>query len=227
MKKKIIGILTGILIMGTAAGCGTGSKEETQVKPQPSEQEQNVDDNKTAETPAVTTEESGDAAVTPSASENSTVGDKSINEAVISEDEAFQIALEDAQVAGTEVSNMRVKLETDNGRQVYDVEFYAGVMEHDYEIDGETGAILEKDMEIENDFQAVDLAVTFSKDEAVKLLLQKVPGAAEQNIHMKLEEDDGRVVYEGEVLYDKKEYDFEISAETGEVLSWEVDNWND
>ena len=112
-------------------------------------------------------------------------------------------------------------------RYTDDVEFYAGVMEYDYEIDAETGAILEKDMEIEDDFQAVDLAVSVSKEEAVKLLLEKVPGASEQNIHMKLEEDDGRVVYEGEVLYDKKEYDFEISAQTGEILSWEVENWNE
>lgn len=223
MKKKSVRILTAILIAGMLAGCGTSVGDKTQVKQPSSEQEAAVGDEQTTGEPVVATDENGNTAAAPSETQSTTADDKT----VISEDEAFQTALDDAQVAGTEVSNMRVKLETDNGRQVYDVEFYAGVMEHDYEIDGETGAILEKDMEIENDFQAVDLAVSFSKEDAVKLLLQKVPGAAEQNIHMKLEEDDGRVVYEGEVLYDKKEYDFEISAETGEVLSWEVENWND
>ena len=223
MKKKSVRILTAILIAGMLAGCGTSVGDKTQVKQPSSEQEAAVGDEQTTGEPVVTTDENGNTAAAPSETQSTTADDKT----VISEDEAFQTALDDAQVAGTEVSNMRVKLETDNGRQVYDVEFYAGVMEHDYEIDGETGAILEKDMEIENDFQAVDLAVSFSKEDAVKLLLQKVPGAAEQNIHMKLEENDGRVVYEGEVLYDKKEYDFEISAETGEVLSWEVENWND
>lgn len=225
MKKKIVGILTGILIAGTIVGCGTNDGK--QVKTQTQKQEENVDENKTNGDTAVTTEENGNTAAAPSETSGTPAEDKVVNAAVLSEDEAFQIALDDAQVAGTEVTNMRVRQETENGKVIYDVEFYAGVMEYDYEIDAETGAILEKDMEIEDDFQAVDLAVSVSKEEAVKLLLEKVPGASEQNIHMKLEEDDGRVVYEGEVLYDKKEYDFEISAQTGEILSWEVENWNE
>lgn len=225
MKKKIVGILTGILIAGTIVGCGTNDGK--QVKTQTQKQEENVDENKTNGDTAVTTEENGNTAAAPSETPGTAAEDKVVNAAVLSEDEAFQIALDDAQVAGTEVTNMRVSQETENGKVIYDVEFYAGVMEYDYEIDAETGAILEKDMEIEDDFQAVDLAVSVSKEEAVKLLLEKVPGASEQNIHMKLEEDDGRVVYEGEVLYDKKEYDFEISAQTGEILSWEVENWNE
>lgn len=225
MKKKIVGILTGILIAGTIVGCGTNDGK--QVKTQTQKQEENVDENKTNGDTAVTTEENENTAAAPSETSGTPAEDKVVNAAVLSEDEAFQIALDDAQVAGTEVTNMRVSQETENGKVIYDVEFYAGVMEYDYEIDAETGAILEKDMEIEDDFQAVDLAVSVSKEEAVKLLLEKVPGASEQNIHMKLEEDDGRVVYEGEVLYDKKEYDFEISAQTGEILSWEVENWNE
>ncbi len=225
MKKKIVGILTGILIAGTIVGCGTNDGK--QVKTQTQKQEENVDENKTNGDTAVTTEENENTAAAPSETSGTPAEDKVVNAAVLSEDEAFQIALDDAQVAGTEVTNMRVRQETENGKVIYDVEFYAGVMEYDYEIDAETGAILEKDMEIEDDFQAVDLAVSVSKEEAVKLLLEKVPGASEQNIHMKLEEDDGRVVYEGEVLYDKKEYDFEISAQTGEILSWEVENWNE
>ena len=225
MKKKIVGILTGILIAGTIVGCGTNDGK--QVKTQTQKQEENVDENKTNGDTAVTTEENENTAAAPSETSGTPAEDKVVNAAVLSEDEAFQIALDDAQGAGTEVTNMRVRQETENGKVIYDVEFYAGVMEYDYEIDAETGAILEKDMEIEDDFQAVDLAVSASKEEAVKLLLEKVPGASEQNIHMKLEEDDGRVVYEGEVLYDKKEYDFEISAQTGEILSWEVENWNE
>ena len=225
MKKKIVGILTGILIAGTIVGCGTNDGK--QVKTQTQKQEENVDENKTNGDTAVTTEENENTAAAPSETSGTPAEDKVVNAAVLSEDEAFQIALDDAQVAGTEVTNKRVRQETENGKVIYDVEFYAGVMEYDYEIDAETGAILEKDMEIEDDFQAVDLAVSVSKEEAVKLLLEKVPGASEQNIHMKLEEDDGRVVYEGEVLYDKKEYDFEISAQTGEILSWEVENWNE
>ena len=225
MKKKIVGILTGILIAGTIVGCGTNDGK--QVKTQTQKQEENVDENKTNGDTAVTTEENENTAAAPSETSGTPAEDKVENAAVLSEDEAFQIALDDAQVAGTEVTNMRVRQETENGKVIYDVEFYAGVMEYDYEIDAETGAILEKDMEIEDDFQAVDLAVSVSKEEAVKLLLEKVPGASEQNIHMKLEEDDGRVVYEGEGLYVKKEYDFEISAQTGEILSWEVENWNE
>ena len=44
-------------------------------------------------------------------------------------------ALTDAQVEAEAVTNIRIKFTVDDGRQVYDVEFYVTNQEYDYEID--------------------------------------------------------------------------------------------
>lgn len=61
-----------------------------------------------------------------------------------------------------------------------------------------------------------------SEQRAKEIALEKVPGATEENIRkFKKDHDDGRYVYEGEILYNKTEYDFEIDAESGEIISWD------
>ena len=54
---------------------------------------------------------------------------------------------------------------------------------------------------------------------AKEIVLQKVPGATITKIE--LERDDGRVAYEGEAQKGKVEYEFDIDAYTGAILSWE------
>ena len=34
------------------------------------------------------------------------------------------------------------------------------------------------------------------------------------------EYDDGRMLYEGEIIYGNTDYDFEIDAQTGDILEW-------
>ncbi len=77
------------------------------------------------------------------------------NRAEITEQQAKEIALEDAQVTKSDVNKIRIERDRDDGRQVYDIEFYVGAKEYDYEIDLYTGEILSKDLDIENDFGAL------------------------------------------------------------------------
>ena len=49
----------------------------------------------------------------------------------------------------------------------------------------------------------------------------QVSGATEKELRIKADYDDGRLIYEGDILHDNVEYEFEISAETGKILSWE------
>ena len=44
---------------------------------------------------------------------------------------------------------------------------------------------------------------------------------------MKLDRDDGKWIYEGDILYKNMEYEFEIDAETGKILSWEEEDMDD
>lgn len=62
-------------------------------------------------------------------------------------------------------------------------------------------------------------------EEARQIALDRVPGATEDNISIKLEVDDGWYIYEGDILYNRMEYEFEIDANTGDVLKWEQEKW--
>lgn len=67
---------------------------------------------------------------------------------VISVDKAKEIALKDAGLAVSQVQFEKAKLEREDGRLVYEIEFFIrGQKEYDYEIDAYTGRILEKDVE--------------------------------------------------------------------------------
>lgn len=62
------------------------------------------------------------------------------------------------------------------------------------------------------------------EEKAKNIALAKVPGAADGNIYeFKTDYDDGRMEYEGEIKYNGMEYEFEIDAFTGEILSWEAE----
>ena len=53
-------------------------------------------------------------------------------------------------------------------------------------------------------------------------------GASDENIRVKLERDDGKLIYEGKILYDGTEYEFEINAKSGKIIGWESESeWDD
>ena len=61
-------------------------------------------------------------------------------------------------------------------------------------------------------------------DQALKIALEKVPGATSQDVReFKSDHDNGRLEYEGKIYYDKTEYEFEIDGETGKILEWDVE----
>lgn len=72
---------------------------------------------------------------------------------------------------------------------------------------------------------AADVAV--SLEEATQIALDRVPGATEQDIRINYDYDDGCQRYEGDIIYQQTEYDFEIDANTGEVIEWSEENVRD
>ena len=140
----------------------------------------------------------------------------------IGESKAKELALKHAGLSGKEVSFLQLKLDWDDGRAVYEVEFYSGSREYDYEIDALTGAVVDFDSDIED--YTIPSAPSDSKDyisreKAQKLAQDKAPKAT--LIQLELDVDDGRAVYEGELREGSMEYEFEIDAITGSFLKWE------
>jgi len=66
----------------------------------------------------------------------------------ISADRAKQIALSHAGVSGA--SFKKVKLDTDDGVRVYEIEFKVGNVEYEYDIDASSGAIISSSSEIDD-----------------------------------------------------------------------------
>lgn len=149
--------------------------------------------------------------------------------ATITEAEAKQIALDHAGVSESETERMRVKLGRDDGVQEYEVTFYVGNREYDYDINAATGEIRSYDSEIDDDYvsstEAAGAAV--SEDEARATVVARVSGASASDVRLYLERDDGRLVYEGELIYNGTEYEFQIDATTGDVLDWESESVRD
>ena len=61
------------------------------------------------------------------------------------------IALESAGLTEGETSRIRVRLDREKGRRVYEVELRSGRTEYEFEIDAATGAVLERDADYEDD----------------------------------------------------------------------------
>lgn len=68
---------------------------------------------------------------------------------LLTREEAERIALEDAQLNRGQISRLRAQYQWEDGRHVYEVEFRQGPWEYHYEIDAQTGEILERDREKE------------------------------------------------------------------------------
>ena len=66
-------------------------------------------------------------------------------------------------------------------------------------------------------------ATQLSMDDAIQLVLERIPGATAEDVRIKLDYDDGYYKYEGDVIYNQVEYDFEMDANTGNFLEWEED----
>lgn len=158
------------------------------------------------------------------------------NSGYIGEDAAKTTALTRAGLAESDVEAIRVRLDYDDGRAEYDVEFWlctdTGAAEYDYEIDALTGEVLAFDYDAE-DYDAAQAAQTppaasgaaITAEEAKQIALEHA-GVNEADIRaleLETDRDDGRTVYEFSWKIGWTEYDYDIDAATGEILSFSQD----
>ena len=91
---------------------------------------------------------SGNTGSSSSAGSGSSSGSSGSSQSgYIGVDKAKTIALKDAGVSSSSATFTKAKLDRDDGYYLYDIEFYAGDMEYEYEINALTGDILERDRE--------------------------------------------------------------------------------
>ena len=139
--------------------------------------------------------------------------------AEVSLDQAKQIALERAGVTAENAVFTKAYLDDDDGRREYEIEFYVGQNEYEMDVDAATGEVREYDTGA-HALIATDGRITDAQ--AKQIALAKV-GLKEEDVQFKkakLDDEDGRVVYEVEFVHAGMEYEFDIDAGSGEIVKF-------
>ena len=138
------------------------------------------------------------------------------------EDKEFKISLDDAvkkfkdefKVEGIEISS--VELDKDNEKYAYDITGFNGNDEYEAKVDAESGEILSKEQDSEddsNDEKAIDFAKVKDAKEAIDKALENNKGfvkSYELDVN-----DEGKTVYEIDVVGGD---DVELDAETLDII---------
>ena len=182
-----------------------------------SSQEQN------AQASGTQTETADPAAPAPAQTSEPATAQNATGTGTVDEAAAQKIALEHAGVKAADATITKSKLDYEDGRQVYDIEWYAGGAKYDYEIATDTGEIISSAYE-EKTMGTDSKNVTVSEADAKKTALDRVSGATDKDLYeWKLDYDDGRPEYEGKIIYGGTEYEFTIDAATGSVMEWDAE----
>lgn len=164
---------------------------------------------------------------TAASGSSSTGSTASASTADIGEAKAKSVALSHAGISESDTSYIYAKKDWDDGRWVYDVEFWADGKEYDYEILASDGTILSYDYDAEYQWSgSTGTSGDTISTEKVKSIVTDRAGVSGTFRELKLERDDGRTVYEGEMRSGRTDYEFTIDAYTGAVLEWDTD-WDD
>ena len=142
-----------------------------------------------------------------------------------------------------DAQNVQITLRTDDGLKMYRAQFATALFTARVDFHPETGVVLESEMDYTRpwreaeqkqqeakpaaaakDSSSADSAL-ISQDQASSIALEKAGGGTVRFI--RLERDDGRQVYEGEVINGQYEYEFEIDAENGRVREWDKNRKGD
>ena len=144
----------------------------------------------------------------------------------VDEAKAQEIALAHAGVNAADATITKSKLDYDDGRQIYELEWYANGAKYDYEIAVATGEIVNSGYEAKT-VVGTGNSATVSEATAKQTALARVSGATEKDIYeWKLDYDDGRPEYEGKIIYGGTEYEFTIDTVSGNVTEWEAETLN-
>lgn len=216
MKKKIFLLAITAVSVFAVVGC-TGKNEDSATSSTSASESIAVE-------ATVSTNSSAEAGSTAAGTTKTDATTAANASGQISQEEAKQIALSHAGIAEADASFILVSLDYENGVQVYEVEFYSGSTEYDYTIDAASGEIISYDFDAEgygnqntgSGSQSGDIG----EEQARLIALAKVPGASDSDIRIYQNREDGVSVYEGSIIYNEMEYEFEIKASDGTILEW-------
>ena len=170
-------------------------------------------------------------AVTQEAETGTTTGSQTTTAKKITKAKAKSIALKHAGVSASKATFVKAKLDYEDGRRVYEIEFYSGNTEYDYEILASNGKIISYDKDIENykiPRKNTSSSTYIGKAKAKSIALKDagVSASSATFTKTKLDYEDGIRVYEIEFYTNSAEYEYEINARTGKIRDVDVEHFD-
>ena len=170
-------------------------------------------------------------AVTQETETGTTTGSQTTTTKKITKAKAKSIALKHAGVSASKATFVTAKLDYEDGQQVYEIEFYSGNTEYDYEILASNGKIISYDKDIENykiPRKNTSSSTYIGKAKAKSIALKDagVSASSATFTKTKLDYEDGIRVYEIEFYTNSAEYEYEISAKTGKIRDMDVEHFD-
>lgn len=149
------------------------------------------------------------------------------DKAYIGVEKAKAAALEYAKVSKDLVEgNIKAEFEHDDGMMVYEVEFHAEGVRYEIEVNAVTGNIISCEKKNRDVVIGGAVGEYVSAKEVEDIISAYCPERQEwQGFEYRFQYDDGVLICEAEVSYKGVEYEFEVNAKTGEVISVESDRY--
>ncbi|MFV0556074.1 MAG: PepSY domain-containing protein [Lactovum sp.] len=172
------------------------------------------------------------------------------NSTKITASEAREIAIKHAGESESDAQFIRTKLDREDGNKVYDVEFYIGATEYDYEIDADSGDVISYDSDVEDyiisssnsskeasssqssstesstkDTSSSSNSTEIGEAKAKEIALTHA-GKKETDANftqVSLDYDNNVKVYEVEFYIGTTEYSYEIDAASGDIRESDMD----
>ncbi len=167
-----------------------------------------------------------------------------ISDVKITIEKAKQTAFGHSKVAPKNARITKIKLEKDNKRFVYRIEFFTEKEKYRYNIDSETGKILShsknkreiaKNKDTIDDFNVTPVKKTegegklentakyITEERLIEIVTKRITGSEKKDvIWITQQESEGKIIYRGKMIYNNTSYYFEVDALTEEILHWEV-----
>ena len=167
-----------------------------------------------------------------------------LSDVKISIEKLKELAFKHSKVEPKDARITKIKLDKENKKFFYEMEFFTEKRKYEYNIDADTGKILSYSQKVreivsntvniekpemldakvnEDENKILNPLKYISEDEVKEIIIKRITGSKKENIiRLKLDDDDGKIIYEGRMVYQNTEYNFKLDALTGEVISWEV-----
>lgn len=160
----------------------------------------------------------------------------------ITRDEALSVAYTKASVAATDVRDLSVDFDEDDGIYVYKIDFDANGYEYEIDINAYTGDVVKFEREKEDDHfinasktnnNITDTPDTddnvpvdgsfITKETALEIAFARaeVTSADVHDLNIEFDQDDGKNLFEIDFEANGHEYEVDINALTGEIIKFE------